>query len=362
MGLAKTVDFQPAYDRLKKLTTCFRDGVWHKYPFWVDYIQSPRADAFIASRTGHFLNKWIAKTSPAQVAAAAQHLWEENIVRYIAHLQTRHQFRHLVLSGGVFANVQINRLAADLPGIEEVYIHPHPGDGSTAIGAALHIRKQLAGKPVRLSLGDTGWGVDFTERAIETAIRRFGSRIYYEKREDFHQVAAQQLGQGQIVGWFQGREEYGPRALGHRCILADPRRTELKDKITLAIKKREHWIPIAPSILAEHASAYLENMGDTFMQRVCHVRSRKRNDIAAAIHADGSARVQLVGTDAYAPFRQLLQEFYRITGIPALLNTSFNVHGEPIVHLPEEAITLFLAGDMDVLIIGPFIIKKDKVE
>lgn len=359
MGLAKTADDHESYDRIRKLTSRFRDGRWTKYRYWVDYIMSPRAEAFMGSHSGRKLRKWINRFSPEQVAAAAQHVWEENLLHYTNYLQKKYHFSNLILSGGTFLNVQINSLIAQMEGVEQVYIHPHPGDGSTAIGAAVEAQRLLAGTPLRPLIADTGLGIEYTDRSIETVIRRFGGKLYYKKIADTPLYAAEQLAEGKIVGWFQGREEYGPRALGHRCILGDPRRLEIRDRITASAKGRESWITVAPSVLSERAADFFQDAADPFMMRVCRVRPQKREEISTALHTDDTARVQAVDASAYPLFRRLIEQFERLTGMPMVLNTSLNRHGEPIVHQPEEAISLFLNSAIDVLVIGSFAVKKD---
>lgn len=359
MGLAKTADYHDCYDKVRKLTSRFRQGEWKKYKYWIDYIMSPRADVFLGSKSGHRLEKLIAHHGGPSVAAAAQRLWEKNIVHLVRHYQARHGIRNLVLTGGTFLNGHINRLLAELQGIDAIYVFPHTGDGSTAIGAALETHRELTGTPARPKVFDTGWGVDHTEASIETAIRHFGSKISYEKIGNPALYAAKQLATGKIVGWFQGREEYGPRTLGHRCILGDPRSMKIKVRMTRDIKGRELWIPIAPSVLEEHGDTYFQNFCPSpFMTRVFVVKPKQKKEIEAALHQDGSVRLQSVGKAAYKPFRQLLQHFYKRTDMPMLLNTSLNRHGEPIVHRPKEAIQLLLDTPLDVLVIGPFAVTK----
>jgi carbamoyltransferase len=359
MGLAKTADDHDSYDRIRKLTSRFSDERWTKYRYWVDYIMSPRADAFLGSHSGRKLRKWIRRYSPEQVAAAAQHLWEENLLEYTRYLQKKYHFSNLILSGGTFLNVQINSLIAQMEGVEQVFIHPHPGDGSTAIGAAVEAHRLITSVPAQPQITDTGLGVEFTDRSIETVIRRLSGKLYYKKIADAPLYAAEQLAEGKVVGWFQGREEYGPRALGHRCILGDPRKTEIKERITTSVKGRDAWIPLAPSVLAERATDFFQDPADPFMMRACRVRPQKRAEISAALHADDTARVQTVDASAYPLFRRLIEHFERLTGLPMVLSTSMNRHGEPIVHQPEEAISLFINSAIDVLVIGSFAVKKD---
>ena len=359
MALAKTADYHDCYDHLRKITSRFRHGKWKKYKHWVDYIMSPRADAFLGTKSGRRLSKLIKRYGSECVAAAAQRLWEKNIYRLIRHYRHMYDTGNIVLTGGTFLNVQINRTIAELEGVDKIFVHPHTGDGSTTIGAVIEAHRDLTGSPVRLDLSDTGLGVDYTDEAIENAIRRQLRKLMFTKLDNIIDYTAERLAEGKIIGWFQGREEYGQRALGHRCILADPRDMELKHRITRHVKGRENFIPMSPSILVEHGSTYFENFDPTpFMTRVYDIKGDKLEEIKPVSHKDCSARVQAVDAACYPLFRHLLESFHKLTGMPMLMNTSLNRHGEVIVHRPEEAISLLLNTAMDELIIGSFAVKK----
>ena len=359
MGLAGIGDYHECYDRLRKLASRFHQDHWKKYKNWVDYIMSPRGEAFLASRSGRRLRKLVRQHGPANVAAAAQHLWEKNIARLVQHVLHKYSVNRLVLTGGTFLNITINSKIAELKELDELFVHPHAGDGSTAIGAAIEMGRQAGAKPLPVKMIDTGLGVDFTDAAVELAIRRFGSTLKYQKLGEPSTYAASQLAQGKIIGWFHGREEYGPRSLGHRCILADPRNIEHKKRINRDIKEREPWIPLGVSVLAEQGEEYFKNFIHSphaalaFSFKPGNVRAFK-----AAMHDDGTARVQSVDKKAYQPFRKLLQSFRRRTDVPMLLNSSLNRHGEPIVHRPSEALDLLLHTPLDELIIGNYSVKK----
>ncbi|NIA30932.1 MAG: hypothetical protein GWP06_13595 [Actinobacteria bacterium] len=360
MGLAAQGDPDACYADLKKLTCSFRDDGWQPYKFWIDYVMSPRKDVFLATKSGRRINKLIRKYSSQSVAAAAQKLWEENILSFIHYLMAKYSANKFVLSGGVFLNVQINEKIAAMEGVDDIFIHPHTGDGSTTLGAMVEVHRQLTGKPMRIPSDDTGLGVEYSLAAIENDLRRTSGNIAYAKLDEMiPRYTAEQLAKGKIIGWFHGREEYGHRALGHRCILGDPRDERIRDKITTAVKGRERFIPIAPSCLAEHGADYFENFdASPFMTRAHKVKTAMRRVIPGAVHSDGTARAQAVAADFYKPFRKMLQDFYNITETPMVLNTSFNRHGEPIVHQPLEALRMFLQTEMDELVLGPYIVKK----
>ncbi len=354
MGLAALAEAGDCRDRLQPLVSRFSEGKWQKYCGWVDYLMTPRADAFRATDSGRRLQQLVRDYSAPQLAAAAQEVWEESLCSFVDYLRRTYGVPHFILGGGVFLNVRINTRIAQMEGIEGVYIHPHPGDGSTAVGAALEAYRSAGGEIAHRSIADSGLGLSFSEAAVEQTLRRFRG-VLVEKTPDPADYAARRLAQGAVVGWFQGREEFGPRALGHRCLLGSPR-PDIKERLTLA-KGREAWIPIAPAVLAEHASDYFEGSPDPFMMRLCRVRPTKKPLIAAALHTDGTARLQAVTSDAFPPFRRLLERFYQTTGLPLILSTSLNRHGEPIVHRPEEAVELLLKNVMDELIIESFVVK-----
>lgn len=359
MGLSGHGDWQVCYDQEKKLTTQFQDGQWNAYPYWVDYIMSPRSEVYLGTRSGRAFTRLIRNHGAENVAAAVQKIWEDNILSFVSHLAAKYQCPRFVLSGGTFLNVQIVKKILELPEVEDVFVHPHTGDGSTTIGALVEAHRDLTGNPVRLPLPDVGLGLEFPEEQIETAIRAVKGDYEIFRPEDISHAVAESLADGQTVGWFQGREEYGHRSLGHRCILGDPRSVGVKGKITSLIKGRENFIPIAPSVLAEEGSTFFQDFSDSpYMSRAYQVIPPKAGDIPAALHINGTARAQAVGEQQYKPFRRLIEHFYHITAIPMVLNTSFNRHGEPMVHRPEEALELFLQTEMDQLAIGPFLLKK----
>jgi carbamoyltransferase len=362
MGLAAMGDPNTCYDRLKRLTTRFEEGQWIPYSHWIDYVMSPRSDVFLSSKSGRRLRKILDRHLPQDLAAAAQGLWQENITAFVTYLLQKYGVRKLILSGGVFLNAQINAKITGLEGIEAVFVHPHPGDGSTAIGAAIEAHRQLSGHPVRLPLTDVGLGLEFADIAIENDLRRAGSEVAYSTiNSDLPRYVAEQIASGHVIGWFQGREEYGPRSLGHRCILADPRHVEIRDRITSFVKGRGAFIPIAASCLAENGAEYFKDFVPTpFMTRVFRAHEKGKKRLAGALHADGTCRVQAIDQSSYPPFRRVLEHFFEKTGIPLALNTSLNRHGEPIVHRPLEAILLLKETALDELVIGSFSVKKAK--
>src|SRR6266700_228969 len=201
------------------------------------------------------------------------------------------------------------------------------------------------------------WGPSFDDQTIENALRIY--KLPYTRLSDAASTAAELLSQGKILGWFQGRMEFGPRALGSRSILADPRDPEMNAKVNNAVKFREWWRPFAPSMLAEVASDYLENASASpFMILTFPVKPEKRSTIPAVTHVDGSARPQTVDRAVSPLYWRLIDEVGKRTGVPVVMNTSFNLRGEPIVCTPTDAVRTFFSSGMDALVMGPFLVEK----
>jgi carbamoyltransferase len=211
----------------------------------------------------------------------------------------------------------------------------------------------LPNKPMRQAY----LGPSFDDDTIEAALRTY--KLRYTRLEDPGAAAAELLSQGKILGWFQGRMEFGPRALGSRSILADPRDPEMNAKVNNAVKFREWWRPFAPSLKKEAAGDYLEGVTDSpFMVLTAQVRKEKRSVIPSVTHVDGSARPQTVEKEINPLYWRVIDEFDKRTGVPVLMNTSFNLRGEAIVHTPTDAVRTFFSSGMDALVIGPFLVEK----
>jgi carbamoyltransferase len=226
-----------------------------------------------------------------------------------------------------------------------------------ALGAALAPYLDESAKLPQKTMRHGYWGPSFDDEAIESALRTY--KIKHLKLFDPAARAAELLSNGKIIGWFQGRMEFGPRALGSRSILADPRDPEMNAKVNNAVKFREWWRPFAPSMKKESAGEYLESATDSpFMILTAQVRAEKRGVIPAVTHVDGSARPQTVEKEINPLYWRLIDEFGKITGVPVILNTSFNLRGEAIVHTPTDAIRTFFSSGMDALVIGSFLVEK----
>jgi carbamoyltransferase len=265
--------------------------------------------------------------------------------------------RNLCLAGGVALNSKANGKILASGFVDRVFIQPAAGDDGVALGAALAPYLETDRRLPMTHMRHAYLGPEYTDAEVESVLRTY--KLRYTRLEDPAGAAADLLAHGKILGWFQGRMEFGPRALGSRSILADARDPEMNNKVNNAVKFRESWRPFAPSVLAESAPEYLENAADSpFMVLTFPVKPEKRGVIPAVTHVDGTARPQTVEELVNPLYRALLCAFHRRTGVPVILNTSFNLRGEPIVCSPTDAIRTFFSSGMDALVIGPFLVEK----
>jgi carbamoyltransferase len=300
------------------------------------------------------------------LAASLQCRLEEVVLEQLARLHRQTGLRRLCLAGGVAFNCVANGKIFERTGFEEVYVQSAAGDAGLAIGAALYVWHQQLGKPREFVMEHSYWGPEFGDPQVGDALAARRAEIEHEgcavrmvdDRDHLCRWTAEQIAIGKVVGWFQGRMEWGPRALGNRSILADPRRSEMRDILNTKIKRREMFRPFAPSIAAEAIGEYFEQSHPSpFMLMAYRVRPGKRETIPATTHVDGTGRVQTV-TEAQNPvYYRLLKAFERQTGVPVLLNTSFN-ENEPVVCTPAQALDCFVRTKMDVLVCGRYVIER----
>jgi carbamoyltransferase len=294
------------------------------------------------------------------IAASLQAVTEEAGALFLRRLFSLHDVDNVCLTGGVALNSVMNGKLQDQWPNKQIYISPVPHDAGTSLGAALLLNATYNPDLSPFVPGFTPFmGPGYTDEEIEAVLRSKGLR--YSRPEDPMKATAEALARQQIVGWFQGRMEAGPRALGCRSILADPRRAEMKDILNAKVKHRESFRPFAPSVLIEKASEYFETHGFPvpYMLKVFPVVPDKRQVIPAVTHVDGSARLQTIAREDNPLYWNLINEFYRLTGCPVVVNTSFNVRGQPIVCSPRDAVDCFLGTQIDVLSIGSFLVRKD---
>jgi len=301
----------------------------------------------------------------ADVAASIQAVTEEALLNMVRAVHAETGLTRLCMAGGVALNSVANGRILRETSMEELYIHPAAGDGGGAVGAALFVHHMILGKPRQFVMEHAYWGESHDAATVEGFLKERGIR--YERFDDepaLLERVVDRLQTGQVVGWSQGRFEWGPRALGHRSILADPRRPEMRDIVNVKIKFREPYRPFAPSVLAEYAEDYFvlpeaqRHYPARFMLYVVDVRPAKRDLIPAVTHVDGTGRLQTVSAEVNPRYYRLIETFRQATGVPLVLNTSFNLRGEPIVNTPLEAFRTFNDSGMDALVLGDVIVEK----
>ncbi len=292
------------------------------------------------------------------LAASLQLRLEEVAFHTLNHLHERTGLTDLGLAGGVAYNSVMNgKILLNTP-FQRVFVQPAAGDSGTALGVCYQIWNQLLRQARGEVMENAYTGPEFSETEIRAELDGVGLQYERLSDQDVTRRAARDIAEGLVVGWFQGRMEFGPRALGNRSIVVDPRRAEMKDVLNTRIKKREPFRPFAPSILEEHVGEYFEQTHPApTMLMVYQVRPERRAQIPAVTHVDGSGRLQTVSRKTNARYYQLISDFYELSGVPVVLNTSFN-ENEPIVCTPREAIDCFLKTRMDVLYLGNCVVRR----
>jgi len=301
------------------------------------------------------------------IAHSIQAMYEEAFFHLLNKLHERHGLDAVTVAGGCGMNSVANGKITRFTPFTKVYIQSAAGDAGGAIGAAFAVWNETdKDSSPRFLMDHAYWGPQYSNEVIgelleekSAEIKQQGCEIKkIEEESELYQVTAEAISEGKVIGWFQGRMEWGPRALGNRSIVCDPRRADMKDILNLKIKKRESFRPFAPSILRESVSEWFEQDDDVpFMMKVFQVKEQKRKDIPAVTHADGSGRLQTVFKATNARYYNLIEAFYRKTGVPIVLNTSFN-ENEPVVCKPEEALACFLRTKMDILVMGDYMVTR----
>ena len=305
------------------------------------------------------------ETFHKDLAHSAQKLYEEAFLNIVNNLYEKYKSENLCISGGCGMNSVANGKVKLFSKFKNVYIQPAAGDAGGAIGAAYYTHINKLKRKKTFIMKHAYWGNSYDKSYIKKLVseetdklkNNFETKVY-EKEDDLCKQIAKNISNGKVIGWFQGKMEWGPRALGNRSILADPRRDDMKDILNLKIKRRESFRPFAPSILEENVNDWFE-VDDLvpFMMKVYKFKSDKKKLVPAIVHVDGSGRLQTVNNNQNKLYYNLIKEFYKITNIPILLNTSFN-ENEPIVCKPEEALNCFLRTKMDILVLGNFVISR----
>lgn len=319
-------------------------------------LQQPSFSPAVTERLGPHRVPGMEVTERHQnIAASAQWQLEEVVMHAVRAMHAETGMRNLCVAGGVGLNCSMNGALLSLDFLDAIYIPPVPNDSGIALGAAAEV---AVGEGFELGkLAHANWGPDYGADDIKSILER--SKIPFQEHDDVADFAAQAIADDKIVGWFQGRMEFGARALGNRSILADPRRTDMRDRINHFVKFREDFRPLAPSLLEEYRDEYLVGAQPSpFMTITFDVAESQRTVVPAVTHVDGTARPQTVSEEANPLYRRLIERFFERTGVPVVLNTSLNVRGDPIAMKPEDAIATFYSTGLDHLVLGDFVLSK----
>ena len=291
------------------------------------------------------------------VAASLQASLEEVYDHLFSYLHEKTGSKNLSMAGGVSLNCVANGRCFFRSRFEEIFLQPSAGDNGSALGAALYVQHKLLGVPRTFVQKSDCLGPDTSDVEIAAELKRSG--VYAERPKELARAGGALLNQGFILGWYQGREEFGPRALGSRSILADPRGADTKDIVNARVKFREYFRPFAPSVLAEKVGDWFTPDYPSPFMLMCHdVKKDKVAVVPAITHVDDTARIHTVLRDVAPLYYDLIAEFEKLSGVPMVLDTSFNIRGEPIVHTPKQALMCFLTTDMDFLFLGGYLLWK----
>ncbi len=349
---------KPRYvNKVKKTFRQFSDG---SLRLNLDYFLFHRSAERMCSDV--FLKEFVG-CDRFDLAASIQKVTEEIIFTMMSVIARETGETNLVYGGGVALNSVINGLVTKRTPFKHLFIFPAAGDDGAAAGAALYAYHHVLGAEKRQPLRDVFWGKEYSDRTIRQFL--VDKKIPYIAMKDarLYSTVTDALISGRVVGWFEGRAEFGPRALGHRTILADPKESKMKDIVNAKIKFREEFRPFAPVILAEQTKRYFtvtESNLIPFMLGTFQASRLAKRIAAAVVHVDGTSRIQTVSRGYPGRYRRLLEAFYKKTKRPILLNTSFNLKGEPIVNSPADAYSTFVRSGIDVLVLGKYVIK-DKI-
>lgn len=352
------------YDDLKKVLRPVPGGSYRINQRYMAWQYLPGA------RHGFFSDRFLREFGPARragdpladrhrnLAASAQRLLEDTVLEIAGHLHRETGLDSLCLAGGVALNgAMIGRLKRESP-FAHLWVQPAAGNDGTAIGAALQLYHRFVEDAPRQPMRHAALGPRADHAEIQACLAR--TKTPYTHPDDIAAEVARLLAEGAVVGWYQGAMEFGPRALGHRSILADPARREMRDFVNKHVKFRDDFHPLAPSVLADRAADYFEGCADSpFKTIVYPVRPEKQAEVPAITHVDGMAPVQTVTEASNPRFYALIQTFEAYRGTPMVLNTSFNITGEPIVHTPYDALKCFYSTGMDALALGDFLVVKN---
>jgi carbamoyltransferase len=369
--------FEPIEDEYKIMgLAAYGEGDEYRAFFDETMHQEPDGGVVVPSllqRPMKRLHDWVRALGPPRrpqapieprhiaIACSLQRALERTVHRLLERYAAPYRTRHLCLAGGVALNCSMNGVIDRSGLFDEIFVQPAAGDPGAALGAALLAQHRTAPGAARQRLEHVYLGPRFGEAEVARALEPSRDRLEWTRPVDFVGEVARRIADGQVLGWFQGRMEFGPRALGNRSILADARRADMKDRVNQAVKKREEFRPFAPSVTAEAADEFFElrRMRQyEFMTVAVRARPARRHEIPSVVHVNGTARVHVVRREANPGYWSLIERFGRETGVPVVLNTSFNVKGEPIVCTPEDAVRCFLGTGIDALAIEGYLVRK----
>jgi len=360
MGLASYGDYSKTYNKIKDLLKVKGLKIKSKIN---DGIIKPRIDInddrlfalyrHLKAEKNNPIIKLTRRYKNEDIAAAAQKLLEDRVKELVKNSIKKTGEARICLSGGVALNMKMNQRVREMPEVEEVYIFPNPGDPGVVVGATMLVCKNLMEQEGREfhneRMKHTYYGTGYKDKDVTKALEEY--RLDYQKIKNPEKTAAELINNDKVVGWFQGRLEFGPRALGNRSVLADPRNEKIKDKINKYLKKRDWFMPFAPSILSEAKEEYFENAVEApFMIMGFDVKKDKLKEIPAVVHVDNTARPQTVDKKVNPSYWKVIKEFEKLSGVPVILNTSFNRHGQPMVRSPQDAALHVVWGCVEYLI------------
>ncbi len=300
------------------------------------------------------------------IAHSLQNLYEEAFFNILNNLYKKYKNENICISGGCGMNSVANGKIKDFTPFKNIFVQPAAGDAGGAIGSSYYLWHKILNKNSRFQMKHSYYGNSFDNNYVDKLLKENKKKLnfenckikYFDLFEDLNDLVANHISDGKVVGWFQDKMEWGPRALGNRSILADPRKSNMKDILNIKIKKRESFRPFAPSIMREHVKDWFETDDEVpFMMKVYQIQKKKRSVIPAVTHVDGSGRLQTVNEETNKKYYNLIKKFYEITKVPLILNTSFN-ENEPITNTPEEALDCFLRTKMDILVLQNYVIER----
>ena len=362
MGLAAYGDATKTYTIMKELIEYRRE----KGDFYSAYIPAA-LNRFSLTKDDEYalyeIRQMLKGYRKEDIAAGAQKRLEDIVVPYVQDAVRQTGIQNVVAAGGIFANVKLNQKIMELPEVKNLYVHPNMMDGGLAVGAALALWGKINEKnriQKHSYMDNVYLGKEYELREIERNLREHGEKLEYRKTDNIEKIIARLLLKEYIVGHFHGRMEYGPRALGNRSILADPRIIGIKETLNRRLNRTE-FMPFAPAILEEFAGEYLDGWSPEhyisyFMIASYPVKEKFLKKAPGVVHVDGTVRPQIVNKKSNKRFYEIIKEFYKLTDVPLIINTSFNKHGQPIIEHPKNAITSCLEGRIDVLAIGDFLV------